>query len=166
MPFFKPPVSFSLNITSTFSVMMHNSSVIFSSTLYTLDKKKTLKVQILRFVSALVNFTRALFWGFKVLGQNLSNSSRCFSKYLSVSIQILHHSLVLQHITSLYFFWLKHDIFLTKVEHWSANFRLATVRIKIHEIPHIILEPRVRFSSNLASLYSVMRCITLLYFFI
>ena len=39
MSFSKPPVSFSLNIASSFSVMTHKSSVIFSSMLYALDKK-------------------------------------------------------------------------------------------------------------------------------
>ena len=39
MPFFKPAVSFSLNIASPFSVMIDNSSVVFISVLYKLEKK-------------------------------------------------------------------------------------------------------------------------------
>ena len=53
MTFFKPPVSFSLNIASPFSV-----TTFFCSTLYTLDKK--VKIQILRFLSAPVKFMEFL----------------------------------------------------------------------------------------------------------
>ena len=90
-----------------------------------------------------------------MLSQNSPNSSRYFSKHKSVPLQILDHSSVLWHITPLYFFWLKH-IFSTKAAHQSANFRHATARIKIHQIPHVIFGTK-SLSSSFASLFSVMR---------
>ena len=44
-------------------------------------------------------------------------------------------------------------------------FRLATARIKIYEIRHVIFETKVSFSSNFASLSNVMRDNLLLLFF-
>ena len=43
-------------------------------------------------------------------------------------------------------------------------FRLATARIKIYEIGHVIFETKVSFSSNFASLSNVMRDNFLLFF--
>ena len=44
--------------------------------------------------------------------------------------------------------------------------RLATARIKIHQILHVIFGNKSQFSSNFASLFSVIWNMTLLYFFI
>ena len=50
-----------------------------------------------------------------------------------------------------------HSEKLQIVQNKNKLFRFVTARIKIHQISHIILGPRVSFFSNFASFFSVMR---------
>ena len=140
MSFFKPRVSFS---ESPFSVMTHNSSVIFLvQTLYTLVKRSSIKWK---------------FWDFRVLGQNSPHSTCYFSKRKSVPPQILHHSSVLWHITPLYFLAQTQYTFDKSSTSKCKFSDLPLLALKFTKFLMSFLEPRVSFSSNFASLFSVMR---------
>ena len=80
---------------------------------------------------------------------NSPNFSCHFSKHKSFAFQILHHFSVLWHITLLYFFWLKHNILLTKVAHQSASFQIYWhIALKLYKFLMPFLVPRVNFSSK------------------
>ena len=81
-----------------------------------------------------------------------------FETTRSGSLEILHHFSVMKDIFSV-FFQLKPRILWTKVTHRNAIFGLLSGWVKIHQIPHVIFgtnTPRA-FSSNFASLFSVIK---------
>ena len=78
------------------------------------------------------------FWVSWMLGQNSPNFSCHFSNHVSVPLQIWYHSLVLWHITPLYFFASNIIYFRQKWHIKVQIFRLATACIKTHQIPHAI----------------------------
>ena len=116
MSFFKPRVSFSLNFASPFSVMTHNSCEIFSLKHF---------FKIFRFLSALMKV------------HPISNA--IFETTRSGFIQILHHCPVSWKITPLHFL-AQTSCALDKNSHQSKISGLLSGCVKIHQIPHFIIE--------------------------
>ena len=116
LSFFKPRVSFSLNFASPFSVMTHNSCEIFSL-------KHFFKIS--RFLSALMKV------------HPISNA--IFETTRSGFIQILHHCPVSWKITPLHFL-AQTSCALDKNSHQSKISGLLSGCVKIHQIPHFIIE--------------------------
>ena len=139
MSFFKPPVNVYLNITSPFSVMTHDSSVIFRSNMIYFDQKEPIKAQALRVASDGIKSAKFFMSFFKA---QVSFSSK-FASFFSV---VTHNSSVL--------LWLKHNILSTKVAHQSANFQ--TYHCSHKNSPNSsFLEPKSQFFFKL--------CVTLQY---
>ena len=106
MSLFKPPLNFSLNIESPFSVMTHNSSITFlSQTLHALLKRSPLKFNFWG-LSIESKFSKFLMSSFKA---QVSSSSNCASFFIVMT----HNSSAI--------FRLKYNILSTKISHWSAN---------------------------------------------
>ena len=98
-----------------------------AQTLYTLVKRSPLKCR---------------FWDYQVLGQNLENSLCRFSKLKSVPLRILHHSSVLWHNSSVFFFG-SNIIYVRQKQHIKVQtFRLAC---KIDEVHHVIFGTKSLF---------------------
>ena len=115
-------MSFSEPYISHFS--QHSSSVFFfAQTLHTFYKGSPSKCKFSDFPLFGLKFTNFLMSFFK---QKVSFSSK-FGSFFSV---MRDNSSVL--------FYLKLYMLLRKVAHQSANFRLATGHIKIHQILHVI----------------------------
>ena len=74
----------------------------------------------------------------------------------SINYAILHHFIVIKDNSSV-FFLLKLWIIWTKIVHRSEIFELLSGWMKIHQISHVILELRVSFSFNFASLLSARK---------
>ena len=100
---------------------------------------------------------KCIFWDFRVISQNLLNSSCHFSKHKSVTPQILDHFSVLWNKTSLNYFVSNRIGFQGKWHIREQIFRLATALIKIHQIRYVIFGTKSQCSSNFTSLFSVMR---------
>ena len=130
---FKVQVSFSSNVASIFSVIKHNSSILFfCSNIIYFGQKQPIKVQIFEI--------------FKCSGENLPNSSRQFleaqasfpSNFISILSSIKHNSSVL--------FKLKHYIFGQKELIKCKFLRLPKVWVKISHNSSILLQ-NLRHSS-------------------
>ena len=100
---------------------------------------------------------KCIFWDFRVISQNLLNSSCHFSKHKSVTPQILDHFSVLWNKTSLNYFVSNRIGFQGKWHIKEQIFRLATALIKIHQIRYVIFGTKSQCSSNFTSLLRVMR---------
>ena len=98
-----------------------------------------------------------IFGTFKCSGQNSSNSSCQFWNEKSIPLQILHHSSLPWHITSLWILSSHFSYFGLKDPINMPISRLSIALVKICHIPHVIFKPQVSFSSNFASLFSVMK---------
>ena len=131
MLFYKPPVNFSLNTPSPFSVMTRNSSVNFQLKHYILcSQKEPIKVQILRLCSIESKFTIFLVSFFKPQVSFSSNFASFFST--------MTHNSSIQFGSNIIHFRQKQNI---KV----LIFRLATARIKIQQIRHVIFGAKTQF---------------------
>ena len=106
MSLFKPPLNFSLNIESPFSVMTHNSSIIFYLKHYTLCSKGAHQSAIFWDLSIESKFAKFLMSSFKAQVSSSSN----FASFFTV---MTHNSFVI--------FWLKYNILSTKISDRSAN---------------------------------------------
>ena len=95
---------------------------------------------------------------FKGSGEILPNFSCHFPNHNLAFLQILHHSLVSRKITTpRYFFRSKVMYFAQKENQPNCTFLgLSSARVKIHQI-FVNFETKISFSSNCASLFSVMR---------
>ena len=69
----------------------------------------------------------------------------------------LCHYIIFLDTTPLYFFSSNTTYSLQKQPIRVQIFRLSAARVKVHLIPHVIFKQKVSFSSNSASLFSVMR---------
>ena len=136
MSFMRPQVNFLSKFALIFSIMTHNSSALFQFKYYILCSKGAL-MSFLRFLSVGSKFSRFLMSFFKAQVVSSSNFASFFS------VMTVNYSLL---------FWFKNNIRLTKVAKQQI-FRLATARIKIHQIPHVIFGIKSQFFFKL--------CITL-----
>ena len=93
---------------------------------------------------------------FECSGESLPNSSCHFANHKSVFLQILHLSSVPWKVTPLFFFRSNVIFFAQSNQSKSTFLRLSSAWVKIHQIL-VNLKQQISFSSNLASLFSVMR---------
>ena len=130
MSILKQQVSSSPNFVSFFIIMTHNSPVNF---------------QLIHFI----------LW---IKGSHQSsNFETChFPNHKSVFLQILHQFSMLSNITLLYLFSSNIIYFGQKVPIKCNFLLLSSDQVKIHQILSF-LKQQISFSSNFASLFSVMR---------
>ena len=117
--------------------------IFLSQTLHTFNKSSPWKcMKVFRLSTARIKFTKFLISIFK---QKVS------------FFQSLDHSSVSWEKTLMYFFSWNFICYWQKQHIKVHIFRLAIIRIKIHQIPHVIFGTNHFFSSNFESLFSVMR---------
>ena len=130
--FFKPQVSgLPLNFASPFSVMAHNSYEIFQLKHQMLWKKRSIKVQFFRFLSAPMKV--------HPIPHAIFETKSIYSNFSSLFSVVKDNSSV--------FLQLKPCIFWTKRAHRKKSTKFL--------VPYLKLQ--IKFSLNFASLFSVMR---------
>ena len=132
MSFFKPQVSSFSEFASFFSVMIHNSSVLFWLKHNILLTEVAHLITITDLPLLALKFTSCHFWNKEL-----------------VYLQTLHHSLAWFDITLLYFSSKTFFCFGQKYPIKVQILRLPTARMKINQITYVIVKPRVSFSLNL-----------------
>ena len=80
-----------------------------------------------------------------------------FNYFCENSPNYLCHYIIFHDTTPLYSFSSNTTYFLQKQHIKVQIFRLSTARVKVHQIPHIIFQTKVSFSSMFGFLFSVMR---------
>ena len=150
MPIFKRQVDSSPNFVSLFSFMKVTPLYFFSLNNIYFAQKEQIKMKI--------------FETFKCSGQNSSNSWCQFWNDKSIPLQILHHSSLPWHITSLWILSAHFSYFGLKDPINMPITRLSIALVKICHIPHVIFQTTSQFSSNFASLFSVMKDISSVFF--
>ena len=91
------------------------------------------------------NIKMKIFETFKYLGQNLSNSSCQFWNDKSIPLQILDHSSLSWHITSLWILSSHFSYFGLKDPINMPILRLSIALVKIFHIPHVIFQTTSQF---------------------
>ena len=86
-----------------------------------------------------------IFGTFKCSSQNSSNSSCQFWNDRSIPLQILHHSSLLWHITSLWILSSHFSYFRLKDRIIIPILRLSIALVKICHIPHVIFQTTSQF---------------------
>ena len=110
MSLMKPQVIFSSKLTSIFSIMMHSSSLLFSSNIIYLGLRQPKNMNNLIFSSVGSKYAEFLMSFFKAR----VNSSSNFTLFFNV---VTHNSSVL--------FWFKKNTLSTKVAHQCGNFQIC-----------------------------------------
>ena len=130
MSFLKVQVSFPSNVASVFNAIKNNSSILSSNIIY-FGQKQPIKVHIFEI--------------FECSSQNLSNSSSQFWNDKSILLQILHHSSLSWHITSLWILSSHFSYFGLKDPINMPILRLSIALVKICHIPHVIFQTTSQF---------------------